>query len=355
MNVLHIFDHNGIGGAQRIIAGIQTKRSDDIFLGLNNKIPNIIQINNVIFPKSRGKFNLLSVFEISKIIKRNQIEIIHCHLFKSQLLSLIIKIFLNNKLFLIFHEHGEIFLNKKSYNLFLKFSNKFVSFFISISKATEKLLINYAKIPKNKISIIYNPITLFSMEKKICEKLESKKTFTVGFAARLEIRKGWLDFYNVAMLIAKNNANIFFKIAGDGNDSNKLNDLISKDNNPNIIYLGNVRDMVSFYNSLDCFVIPSHFEPMGLTQLEAQAMGVPVIASNVPGLNEVINDQVDCLMFEAKNINDLANKITRLYNDEKLRKRLVEAGKENVKKYSLDEYTVELDKLYRRSLNEKIN
>jgi len=60
-------------------------------------------------------------------------------------------------------------------------------------------------------------------------------------------------------------------------------------------------------------------------------------------------------MFEAKNINDLANKITRLYNDEKLRKRLVEAGKENVKKYSLDEYTVELDKLYRRSLNEKIN
>ncbi|HQB61984.1 MAG TPA: glycosyltransferase, partial [Spirochaetota bacterium] len=134
MNVLHIFDHNGIGGAQRIIAGIQTKRSDDIFLGLNNKIPNIIQINNVIFPKSRGKFNLLSVFEISKIIKRNQIEIIHCHLFKSQLLSLIIKIFLNNKLFLIFHEHGRIFLNKKSYNLFLKFSNKFVSFFISISK-----------------------------------------------------------------------------------------------------------------------------------------------------------------------------------------------------------------------------
>ena len=104
--------------------------------------------------------------------------------------------------------------------------------------------------------------------------------------------------------------------------------------------------MVNFYLMSDCFVVPSHWEPQGLVELEAQALEVPIIAADVEALNEIITDNFDGLLFNIASAEELANKIESLESDIQLREKLIKNGIENVKKYSINNYIKQLDNLY---------
>ncbi len=86
---------------------------------------------------------------------------------------------------------------------------------------------------------------------------------------------------------------------------------------------------------------------MGLTEIEAQACGIPVIASNTEGLNEVVLDGETALLFEPENIKELEEKIRLMKNDKVLRNKLIINGLLNVKKYTREHYLDELFTVYR--------
>ena len=103
--------------------------------------------------------------------------------------------------------------------------------------------------------------------------------------------------------------------------------------------------MQKFYAGVDCFVIPSWWEPFGLTALEAQAAGVPVVASDIPGLTEVVN-WGNALLFPVRNSTLLACQISALEHSEKLRKRLVRNGFDNIKRFEKDVILEQLNQIY---------
>ena len=139
---------------------------------------------------------------------------------------------------------------------------------------------------------------------------------------------------------------------GEGAESKKLQFTIEKLNlNNHVQYLGFIDDILDFYACLDCFVIPSHWEPMGLTEIEAQACGIPVIASNTKGLNEIIRDKETGLLFEPRNVKDLEEKILLMYNDKDLRKKLIKNSLVEVRKYSREYYMDELFSVYNELLS----
>ena len=94
-------------------------------------------------------------------------------------------------------------------------------------------------------------------------------------------------------------------------------DLIKKYNlSDNILYLGYQSRMVWFYSILDIFVIPSHWEPMGLTELEAQAMRIPVIASDIVGsAYEYIKDGENGFVFSVSRPDTLKLIIEKISNN----------------------------------------
>ena len=153
-------------------------------------------------------------------------------------------------------------------------------------------------------------------------RVSPNNDFVLGFAARIIERKGWLDLLLAFRSLQKENIKLL--IVGDGAESKKLQSTIEKLNlNNQVQYLGFIDDILDFYACLDCFVIPSHWEPMGLTEIEAQACGIPVIASNTEGLNEIIRDKETGLLFEPKNVKDLEENILRMKNDTDLRGKLI--------------------------------
>jgi len=102
----------------------------------------------------------------------------------------------------------------------------------------------------------------------------------------------------------------------------------------NIIFAGEVTDeeLVVLYKNANAFVMPSFEEGFGIPILEAMALGCPVVSSNAGSLKEVGGEAA--LYFDPRDLGDMGDKIEKLLTSEKLRKELIEKGKQRVKLFS---------------------
>ena len=360
MKILHIIDHLSLGGAQTVVKGlIENQKGSNInylFSLRDSVVPININHKNVFTCNSRKKYSLKPIRGLEEFIENESVDVLHCHLFRSQFFGWLVKKRYFPRVKLIFHEHGRIFKDNCIYNLFLKYSTAQTDLYLAVSEATRNRLIKNTNIPDSKIKVLYNYVDLntFSQD-KISWNIEAeriklginKDDFVAGFAGRIIERKGWRTFLGAAEYVLDKHPNTKFLVAGEGQEKDKLLQLLDHRHlNKNIKYIGYVSDMVWFYSLLNCFVMPSHWEPMGLTEIEAQAMGVPVISSNVEALNEIINDGENGLLFEVKNEKDLAEKIKKLLDSDKNRQELIKGGRETVKNYCLNKYITSMNLIY---------
>ena len=356
----------GLGGAQTLLKGIfeTNTANNNIYLFALRTVNTEIKINHkhVFISENRKKYSFNSIRQIKKIISENKIDILHCHLFKSSVFGYIIKRLYFKNIKLIFHEHGNIIyvddsgkLASRLYKLFIKKTVKTVNLYICITKAIKNDLQKYASIKKQNIKLLYNYIDIekFKPPSKT-QIIQTKKElnfknneYIIGFAARIVERKGWREFIKAAKIISSTHNFVRFIIAGSGEESKNLEALIKKENlQLKINYIGYCDNMYQFYSVLDCFVVPSHWEPMGITELEAQAMKIPVIASNVPGLNEIVINNKNGLLFEPKNEIDLSEKLNLLIKNTELADKIIKGGTENVSKYKLVDYNKKLIEIH---------
>jgi glycosyltransferase involved in cell wall biosynthesis len=128
-------------------------------------------------------------------------------------------------------------------------------------------------------------------------------------------------------------------IVGDGPERNSLQGLCSKLTLDEVVrFAGFQADVRPYYGIADVFVLPSHSEGSPNVVLEAMAAGVPMVAAAVGGLPEVLSDEVNALLVPKQNVSALANAITRLLSDERLRQRLVENGEQVVEQHDPQGY-----------------
>jgi len=357
MRVLHLIDHFGIGGAQVIVKGILTRNKEQNCFVIRNKKNQTITIENVYFSKTKLKLDMRALYKIKELIIKNNYPIVHCHLFGAYFYGYILKRIWFPDIKLVFHEHGRIFRNQRLYTFFIKYTQNKVDLFIAVSEAIKQKLMKNVGTSEDKIKVLYNFVDIekFNLNTlkeynrdTLREKLGIKKDdFVIGFVGRLVERKGCKDLIKAVNLLLKEKK-IKLLIAGDGSQKNELERLTKEFNlQENVMFLGYIKDIMGFYSCLDVFVIPSHWEPFGIVGLEAQAMGIPVIASNVEGLNEIITDKETGILFKPKDEKDLAEKIRLVCKNVELRKKLIKKGLENVKRYTLDDYILKLNKIYK--------
>jgi len=110
--------------------------------------------------------------------------------------------------------------------------------------------------------------------------------------------------------------------------------------------LGEVRgaDLPQLYSGAAGFVLPSLLEGFGLTGIEAQAAGVPVVASNIPVLREVLGEAA--VYFDPHDLNDLAKRLTEVLSDKDLRERLIKTGRQRSQEYTWEKMAQQTLQLY---------
>ncbi len=345
MKVLHIIDSLGLGGAQTLLRGIfeNQKENNNIFLfSLRRKEINIgIKNKNIFSCNSESKYSFKAIKELKEIIEENNIKIIHCHLFRSQVFGFILKKIYFPKIKLLIHGHDKI---SRGNSFFLKAIKKDIDLFIAVSNFVRDDLIRIGT-DKEKITTLYNFVELERFKKK--NTFEDK--FIIGFSGRIIKRKGWREIIEAIKILERSFPEIKLFIAGEGRERKKLLRLIKKYSlQDRVKYMGYISDMTSFYSSLNYILIPSHFEPGITTLVESWAMGVPAIISKTYAFDEVVINYRNGLFFEKKSYNDLAKKMEELFINNNLREEIIKGGLEEAKKYNIDKYIKKINLIYER-------
>jgi mannosylfructose-phosphate synthase len=161
--------------------------------------------------------------------------------------------------------------------------------------------------------------------------------------SRIDSNKGHDLLLNAFSLVCKSVPNIHLVIGGGSTSkagptelevlANMKRIIAEKDMGERVHITGYIPDehLVTAYRQAAVFVLPSLFEPFGMTALEAMACGRPVVASRLGGIREVVTSEESGLLVDPASANDFSAAILKLLNDEQLARRIGEQGRDIVR------------------------
>lgn len=169
--------------------------------------------------------------------------------------------------------------------------------------------------------------------------------FLVGHAgAVVDRHKGQRVILQAAQKLAKKAPDIQFIFLGDGEDAETLKNEFSSLNN--VSWLGFKSNIADYLAGLDVFAFPSRNEGLGSVLLDVMQLGVPVIATQVGGIPDIVKHEQTGLLIPSGDADALANGIMRLRQDVALRQRLVQEATERLDHYSPQSMTASYRHLY---------
>jgi sugar transferase (PEP-CTERM/EpsH1 system associated) len=171
----------------------------------------------------------------------------------------------------------------------------------------------------------------------------------VGSVGRLVPIKDHVSLLKAVETLVSKGSEVRVVLAGDGPEKASLESFVANSSvlGGRVHFLGDTGDVPQVLRSLDIFVLPSISEGMSNTLLEAMSCGLPVVASRVGGNRELLEDSGVGLLFEPRNVSDLAEKLSRLL-DESVRQKLGTAARSHVlSNYSLEDMMQRYRELYR--------
>ena len=171
------------------------------------------------------------------------------------------------------------------------------------------------------------------------EFIGDKDVVSFIFISRLIKDKGILDYVNAASIVKSKYPNVIFYVVGpfylQGLRANTITkeEVISWEKEGIIQYLGETSDVRSVIPKANCVVLPSYREGISNILLEASSMAVPVIATNVTGCKEIVDDGITGFLCRVRDPEDLSKKMIRLMNlSDEERNSMGELAREKVKK-----------------------
>jgi glycosyltransferase involved in cell wall biosynthesis len=215
---------------------------------------------------------------------------------------------------------------------------------------------------KNKIYLIHNGLPSLQFETRERARIslalkvglvEDGNAFWIGTVAELTKNKGLSYLIDAAKILkhkgsqdTDNNFHLF--IIGSGEEEQSLKKQIIENNLEDSVHLvGFVSDAYRYDKAFDIFILTSIKEGLPTVLLEAGQAGVSVVATNIPGNRDIIEDNKTGLLAESKNAQDIAEKIEELMRNIELRKTLVENLEQKVtKEFSIEKMIEKTKQLY---------
>jgi len=181
---------------------------------------------------------------------------------------------------------------------------------------------------------------------------QSRTQPVIGFAGRLVEAKGGAVLLEAAAAVLREQPSARFVFAGDGPCRKEWEELAQRHGiASNVVFLGTRRDMPAVYSSFDALALPSDEEAMPMCVLEAMAAGVPVVATAVGSVPELIEDQVNGILIPPRRPDALSRAIVRLLGDGEWARKLGENGRRCVEQnYSSTRMSAQYRELYDRAL-----
>lgn len=327
MDILNVFYNFNQGGVERLGVTVAnymaecTQNESHVCIITEDYSDKLIstfspKVHLLFLKKDKSLRKISYAKQLVSYIKKNNIQIMHVH--QGELMPLYATVKLSCpdlRVFLTVHD-TYIFSGLSSLNKLL--SVKICSKIIAISNAVVDD-IKKNKINTDKIVRIYNGVDF--NEFKSDTKLKKKRTSCTrisNVARFFPEKKGQDILIEAAGVLKKSGIDFMIRFAGaepygvtgELERMRRLAEDIGVSDK--IEFLGNVDNVTELLSETDIFCIPSRYEGFGISAVEALAMGIPCVASNIPGLNEVIASKKLGELFESENSADLADKIIKV-------------------------------------------
>ncbi len=367
IKVMLLIDNHNLGGAQKFTLNLckfLNKNEFEVhvvfwkegfFTKDFEKIQNIFLHPLNIAPASNaGIFEKMKIFlkhmaEIKKKIKNIRPNILQTTLPTSDFYGMLMKI-LNPKIKFISRKADTPLVWKKKFflHLFLRFYFKFHSFFVNkfvcISFAVKDYMNKYEFISRKKLKVIHNGVNLADYQ----EKNKNYNLINFVYLGRLDIKHKRLDLILKAaqILMKKYRKKFNLFIIGDGKDR-ELIEKICRKNPEHMKFLGKRKNINASLEKKHILLSPSKWEAFGIANIEAMACGLPVIATRVGGLSEIIVDKETGFLIEKNNAAYLAEKMEYfLLNKEMIEKMGKKARERVIEKFDIRQQVKEYENVY---------
>ena len=342
IRVCHIISGDLWAGAEVVDYHLlkNLKKNEDIELSaiLFNEGKLAYEIRSIGIPvdvlDERKRNFLQLVRDAGKIVIQRSPDIIHSHRYKENILA-----FLSSKyksgIRLVSTQHGmpEYIGTEpdKKYMLLQKLNSTLLSKsfrkVITVSNEMQRVFINRYGFPENKIAVIHNGTDIIN---KPTVKRD-REVFIIGSMGRIFPVKDFSLMVEIAREVCKEEDKIRFELAGDGPDREKIIDLIERYRLGNFFLLnGFVENLFNFYDNIDLYLNTSLHEGIPMSILEAMSYEIPIVAPNVGGMKEILNDGIEGYLVDGRDPKVFADKCLKLYKDKLLRQSMGFSAKEKV-------------------------
>lgn len=353
--IIWMIDSLGHGGAEQLmpsilknlnkagynirVCALQVKSGNPIAAELERLD---LPVDQLQIPNLRHPYNL---FRILRYLQMHRPQILHTQLEFADILGGISAKILRIPVISTLHTLDTIEepLNTATWRLKLRWFilKKITDLIISVSEKTREHHIQTAKFNPEKIITIYNGVELEKFRKTLNRQnanirqelnipTDSKIILTV---AVLREPKGIQFMLNSLPEIRKRHPNTHYLIVGEGtHKAHLLNIVKSLGLEKNVTFAGHRNDIPALMHASQLFVLPTLIDALPTVLIEAMAAELPIVASNVGGIPEIIEDRVNGLLVPAGDPKKLTEACLMLLENKKISNELVQAGGQIIRK-----------------------
>lgn len=304
-----------------------------------------------------SKADFKSIKTIRHYIKQIKPDIVYAHSSKAGALARIADLGINNKV--IYNPHGWAFnmqqsaKKKEMYKWVERISAYFCNKIVCISDAEKESALREKICKPDKLQVIYNGIDLEKIKKTVPMSRAQlgipEDAFVVGMVGRLSKQKAPDTFVKAAKLIKEKITNAFFLMVGDGKLRDQVEELINQyDLGSSFLITGWVDNPTAYMKIMDVGMLLSRWEGFGLVLPEYTACGVPIVATNVDAIPNIIRDGVNGLLVKKDNYYEATKQVMVLYDNFEIKNKIVENATQCVNdKFNGQRVAQESQEIYR--------
>ncbi|QTL99718.1 glycosyltransferase [Iocasia frigidifontis] len=312
-----------------------------------------------------------AVWQMYKIIKKNKYDIVHTHIAKAGVLGRIAAKMAGVPI-IIHGIHGITFpdtihpLKKFLFKNIERFCAIFTDHFITVGEDMKKKYLEAGIGEEDRYTTVYSGMELsrflnvseYTLErlKQIKEELGiDSDDFIIGNVSKIQKRKGYIYYLNVARNILSKYDKIKFLIVGSGPYEEEIKKQVSDMGlSKNVIFTGYRTDVENMFAIMDIKVLTSLWEGLPRVLVQAAATGKPIVSFDVDGAWEIVEEGKNGFIVPLKDTDAMIEKIIGLINDNKLREKMGSYSRTKVNnKWTVENMVKEIDMIYAGLLKDK--
>ncbi len=367
MNILFFIQGLQFGGLEKMVCdlaiNLKRQKNEVIFCCYDELgfFHNVLKSQNiqVHYLKRKQGIDIHYPFKLASLIKNKKVDIIHAHNATAWFYAFWASIL--SKIPLVYTEHDRSFPTPLRLKFLHYFFGKYTHAVVAVSKAVKHNLEKYEHI-KN-IKVIYNgidPILFYppTAEEKILKKKQlglNADNFVLGNVGRMDYWKNQRILIEILPDLKKVFPNIKLVFVGGGDEEDNLKKLaLEKKVENDVLFLGKRCDVNEILKAFDLFVFPSLTEGLPLVVIEAMATGLPIIASPVGGIPELIIDDKNGFLVSPTSKSEIKSAIIKLIENQDLRIKMGQIGRKIFESnFSLPQMVRNYLKIYENLLERK--